>query len=217
MKYYDKIKKDASEGRIANYYTFWIMITLIIGTAIITPIYLYYPTDSLISKFIFVILFVTISLTNFQALAVAVDYARRSEPQMRIVNLGTIFIGTIMDEFLKDEERRAAEEKRDALKPEDVAKEFARGLITMVQTIQPLQKELKDRGVTVEKIANIANSVIQSEEKIRMWAIRFEKLYPILDVLAESATKIEPKILGRVIGYQVAKFAMENKEVKKID
>jgi len=90
-------------------------------------------------------------------------------------------------------------------------------LIPLQKILFAFEEKLKERNIKTDDVVILIEKLFKYEKDIAKWTERMEKIYPILDVLAESATKIEPKILGRVIGYQVAKFAMENKEVKKID
>ena len=184
--YWKHIRDEADKGRVYAYYLFVIVVTLIIGTIAIVYIYLFAPFPQLIKDVIFISIFGIITISNIQAIWVAVDYAKRNEPFVATYRDGGLFVGTIMNELSENEKRHALKDGREPKDIEAVAKDVAGAMLRLNRATAPLTKHLEEKGVTFERSIKKVTEFIEKSE-------------PYMDVLTRHSERFKPEQIDRLL------------------
>lgn len=214
-EYWRYIRKEADEGRVYQYYRFVIVVSFLIGTAILG--YLYFYSNNVLYAFIFFMLIVSIGITNWQSLWVAMDWAGRSEKYNETWRLGEIFIGTLMKKFAEQEKIQAAKENRPPRSMEAVAEEVGDVAIKIYQAGISIEEKMRNKKITIDRITTAIQQALDYTDDMQQWLDRLKKLMPLFETLADSVEGIDQKELGRVIGYYIAELMLKADKVPEVN
>lgn len=218
-KWWNDIKKDANDGKLYRFYFVWVIATFLIGTVVLIYVYYFAGLPPIIKEIIFFMLMVTIGITNYQSLGIAIDFARRAESQAETFRKGEILIGTIMNKFEAEEKKQAIKDGRVPRNIQEIADEFADALIKIYKAALSIDSKMQDKNISIEKITDLVQSALDHTQEIEEWSERLKKLMPVFEAIASSVENIDQKELGRLIGDAVGKYlnALKQEEAKAGD